>query len=453
MKTRIASAVIPAYVLLCILFGGSAQGMWTNVGLQLCGIALLAWTAVAGERTDGGRRVFAINLLLVCGLLLVLVQLLPLPAGLWTKLPGRSEIVQGLAALGYPVRSFSISEAPFSSVLALFAAIPAIAIFLATERLEPSPRAIAAAIVAGMIAAIFIGALQVAGGSASWAYFYEDHSRGAIGFFANGNHMATLLLVGMPMAAALAVSAKSKRNASKAVTYGLGAALCLLVVLGIVLNGSRAAIALSLPVAVASAALFPGAARWRWAALGASLLALVGAVVLVMSNPITSTELEAGAADPSAAVPTRGEIWDKTSQAIADSWPVGTGLGTFQQVFHRYENPEKVNQLFVNHAHNDYLEVALELGLGGIILLALFLGWWGIVAVRIWQSALGSPFQRAATIATGAILAHGVVDFPLRTASLSAVFAACVALMAQHLRPAAATETGDLRPTRHVSLG
>lgn len=47
-------------------------------------------------------------------------------------------------------------------------------------------------------------------------------------------------------------------------------------------------------------------------------------------------------------------------------------------------------------------------------------------------------FAQAMIIATAAILLHSVVDYPLRTAALSAVFAACIGLMSgvRPIRPA-----------------
>lgn len=449
MTQRIISLLVAGYILLCVVLGGSAQIAWTNLGLQIAGIALIAFAAIVGSRTEHAGLAVAVNVLLLCALLVVLVQFVPLPPDIWTSLPGRSEIARSLGLLGYPLKAAPISEMPFESVLTMFAAIPAIAAFGVTERLAPSGRAIAVAVVAGMIAAIFVGAIQVAGGPESWAYFYEIHSTGAIGFFANGNHMGTLLVVGIPMAAALVVSAKPNRQLSAIARYGLGAAFFLVVLVGIALNGSRAAVGLSIPVLVASVALFPRALRWRGVALGASAVVLAIGVAVITTTPLTSREL----VPSTAAGADRAEIWANTSKAVSANFPFGSGLGTFERVYHRYEDPGEVTGSYVNHAHNDYLEIALELGLGGILLIGAFLGWWVIAAGRIWMSAHGTPFGRAATISTAAILAHSLVDFPLRTAAISVIFAVCTALMANDLRPPAMAKRGELRPTQHVKLG
>ena len=43
------SAIVPAYVLLCIVLGGSVQGMWGMAILQFLGIAIIAWSLLLRE--------------------------------------------------------------------------------------------------------------------------------------------------------------------------------------------------------------------------------------------------------------------------------------------------------------------------------------------------------------------------------------------------------------------
>src|SRR5207302_7614479 len=44
---RMREAAAPLYLLLCLILGGSAQGIWANMVLQLLGLAMLAWAALA----------------------------------------------------------------------------------------------------------------------------------------------------------------------------------------------------------------------------------------------------------------------------------------------------------------------------------------------------------------------------------------------------------------------
>ncbi len=76
---------------------------------------------------------------------------------------------------------------------------------------------------------------------------------------------------------------------------------------------------------------------------------------------------------------------------------------------------------WVNHAHNDYLELLLETGLPGLLLMLAFLGWFVFQTTRVWRSPFASLFAKAATIAAAAILVHSIVDYPLRTAGIVAI--------------------------------
>ena len=135
-----------------------------------------------------------------------------------------------------------------------------------------------------------------------------------------------------------------------------------------------------------------------------------------------------------------------------DYMPLGSGLGSFRRVYRLHESPDTVGAEYVIHAHNDYAEIALELGLAGIALILLFGVWWFMAVRAVWIGGEGGPFTRAASIASGAILVHSIVDFPLRTAAISACFAMCLALLADRRVPPQ-QETTDLRPARHLVIG
>jgi O-antigen ligase len=436
-------------LLLCIVLGGSAQDIWGNLALQVLGIALIGVAGLYPRNEGAGQVSIAIPSFMAAAGLIILLQLVPISPHMWTKLPGRSPIAASFAMMGYPLPAMPISEAPYLSTMTLFAVIPAVAVFVAVLRLAPRTRWLAASTVIGAILAIVLGALQVTGGPTSWAYPYKITNSGAVGFFANRNHLATLLLVAVPMTAALLATTKSDRRSSVG-RYGAAAAVLLVLLGGVALNGSLAALTLVLPVLLASASLLPASAPWRRITLPVSVLVLFGGVSLIAINPIATSALDAGA---NVSVSSRENIWKTTSSAIRDSFPVGTGLGSFEQVFHRYENPTKVTTEYVNHAHNDYLELTLELGLPGAVLIALFLLWWTVLAARIWTTPWSSTPARAATVATAVVLAHSFVDFPLRTGAISSIFAACLAMMVQDLRPQSEPKEGEFRSTRHIKLG
>ena len=66
----------------------------------------------------------------------------------------------------------------------------------------------------------------------------------------------------------------------------------------------------------------------------------------------------------------RLNLWKAASRAIADN-PLGWGLGTFSTVFPQYRLHS--DRFFVDYAHNEFLQVGVDLGIPGILLLAAFL--------------------------------------------------------------------------------
>ncbi len=98
------------------------------------------------------------------------------------------------------------------------------------------------------------------------------------------------------------------------------------------------------------------------------------------------------------------------------------------------------------------MEIILETGLPGLILLLLFVAWWGSRAFVIWRSPNAAELARAACIASAAILLHSLVDYPLRTAAIATSMAMALALMAEPARRRDQVRLAELRPTRHLTL-
>lgn len=448
MPSAAKSAIAPLYLLACLLLGGSAQGIWQNMVLQLVGVGIVAWAALEPSPDPLPLPARRLLLLAIAAIAVVALQQVPLPASLWAHGP-RGRVVQGYQLLGSPASSMPISLTPYESLNCLLALIPPLAMFCAIVRLKAfRPSWLAGALLAGTLAGVVVGGLQVAtaGQDSSW-YPYADTNIGvAVGFFANANHLASLLVFALPFVAAIAAAGRSSTAQRYSPLVAVLAAFVLLLIAGIALSGSLAGVVLAVPVIAASALiLVPTSSRWRsWIAMLAVLSMLAGAGALATSE-LGSKKL--GHAVGS--VQSRGVILKTTTRAISDFMPLGSGLGSFLRVYRLYESPESVTSEYVIHAHNDYAELTLELGIPGIILMALFLAWWAGAVGAVWRKAEGSAFTRAATIATAAVLVHSLVDFPLRTAAISAAFAMGLALMADRRLPPR-QDAADLRPTRHL---
>ena len=448
MPSLVKSSVAPAYLLACLILGGSAQGIWQNTLLQLAGLGIIAWAAATGDEPLP-KSAQALMLILIAAFVVVVLQLIPLPASLWAH-GLRMRIAEGYSLLGRPVPSLPLSLTPYASLSTLLAIIPPLAVFCAILRLGAFRASwLAAALVAGAVAGITLGALQVvAPGAASPWYLYHETNRGvAVGFFANANHMADLLVCGLPFIAALAAGGRSRNIQRYSALLIILAGAALLLVVGIALNGSLAGYTLAVPAIAASILIVAPAQRSvRLPVAIIAGLALVAAVAAMASTSIGSSRI---GQEASGSVESRQEILKTTGRAIRDTMPFGSGLGSFVKVYPLYESADHVTPEYVVHAHNDYAELALELGLAGVLLIGVFLAWWTAAVRAGWRTGGGGPYARAASITSAVILVHSVVDFPLRTAAISATFAMCLALLINR-RPAQRQDPADLRPARHL---
>jgi len=349
-----------------------------------------------------------------------------------------------------------MSLAPYDGMATVLALLPPLAILASLIRLRPSPpRWIAIALLLGALGGIMLGALQTSSPDAihSRWYLYPYSNFGfATGFFANSNHMASLLVVSIPFVFALATSSdpgsssEDSRKRIASLSVGVGGLLLLLV--GLTINGSLAGFGLAVPVTVATILLISRPRR-RWMRGGAYIvLALsIAGLIATIATPLNGTN---ATTDDAISVSTRQEMAEGSVRVIRNYGIVGTGLGTFPSVYPTIENPALVDSTYVNHAHNDYLELLVELGLPGLIMIILFLLWWGGAARQLLRSPAYNHYATAGMIGSAAVLVHSLVDYPLRTAAMSSVFAACLAVMlvARH----SATSASDLRPTRHVVI-
>jgi O-antigen ligase len=112
----------------------------------------------------------------------------------------------------------------------------------------------------------------------------------------------------------------------------------------------------------------------------------------------------------------RFHIWKDTLSIVQDHPLTGTGLGSYATVFEIYQ-AHLLDTQEVTNAHNDYLELASELGLPVTFLLVGWVwGYWWRKALTLWRSRNRLPSEErlmgAGTLAgIAAFLIHCLVDF------------------------------------------
>lgn len=433
-----------ALLTLAFVFGGqSRDNPLSTMMIELLGVTLLAATVWSRALAGTGRVGWPEATLLGVIFLVPLLQLIPLPPDLWMALPGRHGAVETLRLAGIEPGWAPLSLDPEATFRSLLWLVPPAALFLAVSDLDTGARFRLAGVVLALgIASLILGGLQITDRDGGlFASPAGGHTDLPIGFFANRNHQGIAMVAALPFAAAFAAiwgSASSQRTRAANIVF---TALVALLIVGVLVTRSRAALTLGGPALLASIALFwvaSGAKRLRREAallIGAAAVALVFAAQFAISAVFDRFET---LADGDA----RFDMWPSIIKASADVTPVGVGLGAFVPFYRAWEPLDVMGHNFINHAHNDYLELWLESGWLAPLVLVAFILWLGRASLKAWQGPAiqSAALARAGDVAALVLLAHSVGDYPLRTHALACVFAFAVACLVPGRRGAPSEE-------------
>ena len=423
---------------LCVLlafsfvFGGASYRYIVRlavVELAALPVLILALTALVRSSAWRDHR-FACGLALATAAI-PLIHLIPLPPALWTALPGRDQLVLALSVTGIQPGWGALSLTPDQTWRNFLALLPPMAAFAAALALPIDRRPAVIWLVLGAATlSIILVAAQVASGDRTF-YLWSWVKDGALpGPFQNRNHMAALCTSTLPFAAVLAATAMNSREPRARMMVWLGALYVILAVIAVGVIRSRAGVVLVLPSLVAAllaAWVASGRARPSLKLLGLTLAAggAVAAVAVFGLGPVLE---RFDTIDNSTG---RFAEWPTVIEAAQTYLPVGSGVGSFDPVYRSFEPLERLDGTYFNNAHNDFLEIWLETGWVGIGLLLVFLYWFGKRAISAWRGGAlpERNLQRAASIAIFLLLAHSVVDYPMRTEILAVWFALCCGVL------------------------
>ena len=379
------------YAALCLLAslllgGGTAQALWSDHVVQLIMLpaVFLGLRGLADRRVAVPARVLVVLLLLICA-----AQFLPISN------PAHSPTGPSSALLPSP-RFLSMDAG--RSLAAATHAMTLAGFFLYVARMAPSLQLrLLHIILMGVLGNLVVVLLQLfhaGGGDEPFLLPFEPKA----GAFANANHLAAVFSMTVPIVAYLLLP-----RAAGWLGYLVCVGLCLLVLLAV---DAMAGIAVVSGVGVFCLVwMRKGHDNGPWAAALRALLLLVMVIAYV---PLVLPDL--------LGEEYRARIF-ATSWQVVEAWlPLGSGLGTFESVYTRFDADAPVRNTVVNHAHNDVLELLIELGLLAVPLVALLL--W-----IVWAPGARSPFADIARISLVACIMHTSVDYPLRTMAAGALFA------------------------------
>ena len=371
----------------------------------------------------------ALVMLFGCYALIVVVQLVPLPPWLWQGLPQRADILRLDAVWGLEGAWRPLTLTPMRSwnVLASLV-VPAAGLLLAIALRASSLTLLRIVAGLGVLNALF-GLLQVVMGRSSAFYFYEVTNRGgAVGVFANENHAAVFAACSMLIVTLLGIRVRGGRSAVwERLIYPAAFFLILFVSLA---GGSRSgfvaaigAILVSITMLALSPhrrkGLYAGDSLRRWLdehprlvlAIPAVLVSLTAAAFLALDRTPAFRDILAR----DSLEDLRWSLWPVIIEMLDGHWALGTGFGSFEQVYHIYEPSALLMPSYVNQAHNDWAQFIIEGGvLAGLLLTGLLV--WVVRAIGTMSLHRTRRVDAIFWMSIFAIVgAASLVDYPLRT--------------------------------------
>jgi O-antigen ligase len=439
-----------------LAFGGTAPQFFAITQGIVLGLGILQ--LAAGRRSTFNSVPFpvAVPCILIA---LVLLQITPLPVFL---APAFEISVPDGPGHTY----FTISAAPYETVSHLLLLVTYLTAFylvlVLCEERNARKRLVFALLAIGVFEA-FYGLIQyLTGWQQIFAYVKKFYLEDATGTYINRNHFAGLLEMILPFAVVFALQqvralrrrtpedgAQAKRILSSKefpllVFWFFVAALLFTTLF---FSGSRMGIISALVSLLAVLTLSGTAAlsaRTRIVVGVLFLLGISGLAVWIGSDPVIR-RFETLGQQYNQPGHDRISIWRDTLRLIRRHPLLGTGLGTFGVVYPSVQTAFLNN--FVDHAHNDYLQIASELGLPGAILVFGTVFWVLGLTVRRCRK---SGEERDKAVSYGclgsitAILLHSLTDFNLYIPANGLVFVIILALAWSNAQSAARWEAAPI---------
>jgi O-antigen ligase/tetratricopeptide (TPR) repeat protein len=287
----------------------------------------------------------------------------------------------------------------------------------------------------------------------------DPSAQRASGPFVNPDHFAGYLAMIFPLMLSEAIfggfPARSNADPAKRISCGFAA---FLIFIAVALSQSRAGW-MGLAIGTVSLFLFAqsrsrstedsGGEKATVRALRTSLAILAAMVVLALmfvggrGRDESTTRLGVTVSQGSLDLQERLAVWVKTPAILREFPLFGVGLGAWPEVFFRFQ-PAPRSDLLYNAAHNDYLELVVDMGLVGIALL----GWLVVrVAARLRSALHTLPDQMLPTFAAmvaGLIVMAAIefFDFDLQVPANLVLFALLAGLALRMSIPVDPPEAG-----------
>ena len=276
-----------------------------------------------------------------------------------------------------------------------------------------------------------VGLLQLFFGNGDFLWMFHHPLRNTVwpakGTFTNQNHFAHFLALGIgPLVwwwkksgtidgevvrGRVRNSGFGVSRSTESYQQGIGGALAVVILAG-VLSFSRGGIA---SIAIASVISLAAMGRQWTKVLKLAVPAVTFMVIGVMLFGTEMLEAKWGKITQAESLEDlcRGRylLWSALLTAIPSFWPLGSGVGSHAEVYPTWMPVDIGKRL--SHAESGYMQVLIETGLTGFILLLTALALCVYWAVKSWKLSAGDDRMRITVMSAGlaASALHSVADF------------------------------------------
>jgi tetratricopeptide (TPR) repeat protein len=452
----------------------------------LCGLACLvavAWSLHQFLDRAPRYRLSLAEPVLLAGVGLVALQIVSLPAEWLERLsPKMKELIplwysSERAALGLPEWT-TLSLVPNEtrgSLIVLMAG--ALVLFVALQRLrtlEDIRRVLVCCAWSTLAMATFgIVQLVLTNGKFYWFYSYPLTTTFvcAKGAFTNANHYANFIAMGIPIwlwMLAEATQLDEARSSDKrrrrhdewshaggkspliSRLQGFVAIVALgIICVGLLLSQSRGGLIVACVGGLVALALLwfqqrlASRTAFAMCCVGTVALAIVALFGEAVNKGIEANFHQLAAADLEQLDQgqVRRQIWEAALLGNADFPWIGTGVSSHSEVYWKYYDHPQTG-IEASHAESGYMQIALEGGITGIVIIAcaiLLAGWWCVSGLRRHWKSPGGAIAAVMLSVLLIDLLHSVTDFVWYAPGCMAIVIVCAACA----RSVAAMPRGD----------
>ena len=440
--SRLAARVLLLLTAAWALFAFAGIYRWTVAPLALC-VAVLA-IVVPPRIARAGTRLT--DFALVAAVAAIAIQLIPLPFGLRSAIAPSSIAYEQVARVGAGVAPSAgpITVNRDATAFALFITVVILVFFwcartaLRRGGVRTTIRGIA--IMGAIVAPLAL--LQHASAPHQYYFRWRSHVGNALVFtpFINRNDFASWLIMALPLTGGYAVARiQSRRRTGKPFDpesalddkgLVLGAALVMMLA-GLLASMSRSGVTGAAAALLLFVVLARGRMSGQWIAwMLAGTAAMIVVAALYASNLGALTARFSGVV--SEGLTGRLAIWRQTWPMVEKFWPVGSGVGSYQEVMVFYQTTTS-RLFYISHADNEFLQILAEGGLlVGIPVALAIVGVVRTIALRLHADRTPLFWIRAG--AACGILAAGVqnlFEMTLRVPA-NAILLALLTAIASH---------------------